>query len=116
MFTESFCFIDRKKQGCGTSDSPVISVSDSGFVATHCTAACINRTKCPGLLIFQGNFKIAWMCCMTATQEKNSYIKFLPVNQAPKLSFLPDQGTQLCLASARTHLSKKLDSFLPDPC
>lgn len=53
---------------------------------------------------------------MTATQEKNLEIEFLPVNQTPKLSFLPDQGTQLYLTSAKIQLSKKLDSFLPDPC
>lgn len=42
--------------------------------------------------------------------RKNFDIKFLPVNQIPKLSFLPDQE-RLYLASARTLLSKIYTHF-----
>lgn len=48
VFAESFVSLVEKNNAVAL-DSSVIAVSLSGFVTTHCTAACINRAKCPGL-------------------------------------------------------------------
>lgn len=50
-------------------------------------------------------------CIGWQPHKNNLDIKFLPVNQTSKLSFLPDQGTQLHLAFTKTLLSKKLNFY-----